>query len=447
MDQAAQRLTRVIIMAMHIIKPKGRTRHVIQVMDHHGARLRVAGPVDRRLSEQMGLKLERLVACARLGEPVPPDLMTFIENMRAPLKATLIKRGILGARFLSAGERLDVLIDRYEQSLKDANKSQAHWQRTSHRVRMILLERCGYERYSYISADTVMGVLAKFRAEPRKIKGRRINSVGVVTANHYLRAVKMFCVWMSHPSRAGTDPMRHIKQMPTKSEKLKPRRSMTVAEQIKLLSATPNHPTRYHMTGDERALLYRFALETGLRAGEIDRLRVDHIEQHAGVTSVKVIGKNGEQVSIPMRPELAKLILDQTAMSLPTAKVFPRLPRPSNLSRMLTHDLAEAGIVESEKVVYSYLDRHGKQREKVSLRAVRTGGTVDFHALRHTFATTLARAGVQPKQLQELMRHKSIQTTMGYYVHTLVSDKLHSLELLPDLTTPAPSQLKKVDQA
>jgi len=43
--------------------------------------------------------------------------------------------------------------------------------------------------------------------------------------------------------------------------------------------------------------------------------------------------------------------------------------------------------------------------------------TADFHALRHTFITSLAKADVSPKTAQMLARHSDIRLTMDIYTH------------------------------
>jgi hypothetical protein len=42
----------------------------------------------------------------------------------------------------------------------------------------------------------------------------------------------------------------------------------------------------------------------------------------------------------------------------------------------------------------------------------------DFHALRHSFVTALAAAGVGPKELQTLARHSDPRLTLGVYTHS-----------------------------
>ncbi len=57
---------------------------------------------------------------------------------------------------------------------------------------------------------------------------------------------------------------------------------------------------------------------------------------------------------------------------------------------------------------------------------------MDFHALRHTFGTNLARAGVSPKLAMDLMRHSDINLTMRLYSHTLISERARALDAIPD---------------
>jgi len=61
------------------------------------------------------------------------------------------------------------------------------------------------------------------------------------------------------------------------------------------------------------------------------------------------------------------------------------------------------------------------------------GRVADFHALRHTFITNLARGGVHPKLAQDLARHSDFNVTMSRYTHTVLTDRAKALEALPDV--------------
>lgn len=55
-----------------------------------------------------------------------------------------------------------------------------------------------------------------------------------------------------------------------------------------------------------------------------------------------------------------------------------------------------------------------------------------FHDLRHSAATLLLTMGVHPKQVQELLRHSNIATTMDIYSHVLPSMQRKMMDDLDD---------------
>ena len=50
-------------------------------------------------------------------------------------------------------------------------------------------------------------------------------------------------------------------------------------------------------------------------------------------------------------------------------------------------------------------------------------GAIDFHSLRVTYITNLARAGVHPKVAQILARHSTIDLTMKVYTKLIYGHK------------------------
>ncbi len=66
-------------------------------------------------------------------------------------------------------------------------------------------------------------------------------------------------------------------------------------------------------------------------------------------------------------------------------------------------------------------------------------GTIDFHGLRHTYCTRLARSGISPKEAQTLARHSSITLTMDRYAHLQRMDSKSAMYWLPNLPESSPA--------
>lgn len=59
--------------------------------------------------------------------------------------------------------------------------------------------------------------------------------------------------------------------------------------------------------------------------------------------------------------------------------------------------------------------------------------SVNFHALRHTFATRCVEVGFDIKSLSEILGHASVTITMNRYVHPSLELKRQNMQKLSDL--------------
>ncbi len=192
------------------------------------------------------------------------------------------------------------------------------------------------------------------------------------------------------------------------------RRSMTITEISQLLDTTITSTRHHSLTGRERCLVYRIALSAGLRYNEIRLLQRNDFNLN-DVTPFVIIqaanSKNKKESTLPLQQELATDIKEyfHENLALPNSPAFSGM----NIGRgaqMIKQDFDAAGIEWQE-------DDNGE--------------ILDFHSLRHTFGTMLAKAKTHPKTAQELMRHSDINLTMGLYTHTLLVDKAEATALLP----------------
>jgi len=109
------------------------------------------------------------------------------------------------------------------------------------------------------------------------------------------------------------------------------------------------------------------------------------------------------------------------SLALPSSPAFPHMPKRRAGAELMRVDLEAAGI--------PYEDEGGR--------------VADFHALRHSFITNLAKGGVHPKVAQDLARHSDINLTLGTYTHTILKDRSEALNTLPDLSIPSSAQEAK----
>ena len=188
---------------------------------------------------------------------------------------------------------------------------------------------------------------------------------------------------------------------------------MTPEEQHRLLNVTETQGKRFCSTGHVRALVYRLSLETGLRAKEIDSLKVLSFNFEASPPTVKVESsdsKGKKTDDLILMEETARKILEHFKGKQQTNKAFV-LTVTDNFVKMIRADLKAAGI--------AYRDEAGRD--------------VDFHSLRHSFITNLALAGVHPSVAQKLVRHSSILLTMKYYMHVLHESEVSAIQALNNL--------------
>ena len=137
-----------------------------------------------------------------------------------------------------------------------------------------------------------------------------------------------------------------------------------------------------------------------------------YIEVRASTT------KNGKTALLPLVPALAAgLRAHRRREDRTEGKVF-RTGVPT--AKSLAIDLTACGIAVIDKL----------------------GRRVDFHALRHTFATRLNEAGVPPRIVMELMRHSDMRLTHKTYTDTTCFSLFSELE---KLRTPSPSLLASLN--
>ncbi len=360
-------------------KRHGRTRKwYVTYRDADGIMRTVPGYTDRGATVQLAARLER--DAARRTEGI---IDRFTDHAKRPLAEHLAD---------------------WRAALVAKGRTERHAELSHNRVRRVL-DGCGFTACGELSASGVQAHLADLRG----------GGLSAESVNHYVRALKGFARWMVRDGRAADDPLASLTLLNSRTDRRHDRRALEPDELRRLLDAARGGPVRYGIAGPDRATLYLAAVGTGFRAGELRSLTPASFQLDSDPPTVTVgaaYSKRRRNDVQPIRAELAEALAAHLAARGPDGPAFP-MPSACNVVRMLRADLADAGIV--------YRDSAGR--------------VADFHALRHTYVSNLARAGVHPKLAQQLARHSTIALTMDRYTHTMageLADAVNAVPYVPD---------------
>ncbi len=380
----------------------------IELKDHNQIVRRFSGFPDKQQSMLLGKQIERLVNYKNAGEQPDGQLTKFIEGMSPKLRSKLADLELLDSKTIAAGTPLSKHVDDFFQSLLAKGDTEKQANTVISRVKRVL-DGCKFEKWNDIVASKIEQYLSKMRNSGEGISAQ--------TSNFYLKAVKQFCRWMVLDQRANPLQLDHLKGLNVKTDRRHDRQALQPDQIRKLLEVTKDAPTRFGMTGFERAMLYRLAVETGLRRNELKSLTVSSFDfDHCTVTVEAAYSKHRRQDILPLRVETAEELQKFLTGKIAAVKVFLNIP--DKTSKMLKADLDEAGI--------PYIDDAGRY--------------ADFHSLRHSTGSLLAAAGVHPKVIQSIMRHSDINLTMSRYTHIFRGQESEAIGKLPDLSQSSKAQ-------
>jgi len=354
---------------------------------------------DKRACEGVKNTIAECISCKVAGMAFEPELQRKLDMLPARILKKLFTFGLLDNARVEGSKPLTEHLTDFEKFLLAKGNTARHCRQTKETL-LRVFEACKFRMFSDISAAKFLGYIAD-----QKTSGK----ISQRTANFYIKAGKQFGRWMVQHRRAGESPLS-VLTCETITERKRQRRALEPDDIRRLLEATKAAGERFGMTGYQRALLYRLAVETGLRRAELKSLKVSSFDfENCTVTVEAGYSKNRRQSTIQLRKETSAIFANYLAGKLPTVQVFNV---PDKTAKMLRADLADAGI--------AYVDDAGR--------------FADFHSLRHSTGSLLAASGAHPKVAQSLMRHSDINLTMSRYTHIFRGQESKTVENLPDFS-------------
>jgi integrase len=251
---------------------------------------------------------------------------------------------------------------------------------------------------------------------------REATKCGPATLNSYLRVAKGFSNWLA--DRLGTHSPLRGKALPFFTEAVDLRRSkrmLTDTELAAVIAAAERSPRRVQgFGGIARAMLYRMAAYSGLRASELAALTPLQFDLHSTPPCVRPEAatdkaKRGDPLPLPTHlVELLKVWLEGKD---PKARLWPGTWAENRRQVIwLANDLKRAGVAPTDA----------------------KGRKVTFHSFRRRYITGLIRNGADIDQVKRLGRHKDIKTTLSYYTDSDLPGLAEAVNRIPQPPAFAP---------
>jgi integrase len=358
-------------MINYVFRPKRMIRGRKQTARLYSGRYKLDG--EARITEVPLKTTDKQVAKKLLN-----DLVRERERERA---------GIIPPKNLrdAAAQTMEKHLVDFLDDLRSGGRDDVYVENLGYLIR-ILIRECKWFNPSKVTADS----FKEWRSRQKKASK---------TLNEYLDCANAILNWMIRKERIERNPLVGVEKINFVPAFV--RRAFTENEISRLITVAG--PSRVG---------YLLAVHAGLRRGELKALRWEHIHFNEETPVVILDGqftKNGKDTEIPLHPELAQELRAckpadaKSSDCVLTGKMLPSMWK-------MKRDLKKAGI--------EYEDDKGRR--------------ADFHSLRHTLATNLARRNIPPRVAMEIMRHSDIRLTMNRYTDASLLPMADAIAKMPN---------------
>lgn len=230
----------------------------------------------------------------------------------------------------------------------------------------LLIRDCGWEYPKHVTPDSFLAWRVAHKDKAAK------------TLNDYLASASALLNWMERHGKLKANPLRSVAKVESRGKEKRVRRALSDDQMRRLVAVS-----------GPRALAYLLAAHTGLRRSELEALQWEDVVLDTPRPFLRVRAsttKNHMAATIFLHEDVVALL---RAVETPCGAVLDRCPSIAELKA----DLQAAGV--------PYVDAQGR--------------VADFHALRHTLATNMAKAGVPRRIAMEVMRHCDSRLTDKNY--------------------------------
>jgi integrase len=375
--------------------------------DAAGVECRLKAYRDEANSKTLQEHVASLLYHKEKGKPLSAELHEWLDTLDAATHDALADFGLVPRRsILRLGSGLDDLLKAYADHLAVVRGDTDRYVEDTVRQIVAVCNGCGFKTADDIYADAIEAWLIKQRKEGQGYCGEKGWSVR--TVNAHVRSIKAFAHWLCAKKKVlRANPVDAIDAFTSHETDIRrKRRALRTSEIFRLLRKTAEENViREGMDGAERSLLYESAIKVGARANAIRHLRVcDFDFECEGGSTVRLLAdhsKTHTTVVQPLEPDLA-------------AKVQKFIQeRGRQPEEFVFH-----GTYKTLTVFTAQILKDDAQAAQVAVKT--DEGLIDFHALKHTFTSSLQ--GMDDTDKMALTGHKT-RDMLSRYDHRSLEDK------------------------
>ncbi|MBQ8940676.1 MAG: site-specific integrase [Firmicutes bacterium] len=234
------------------------------------------------------------------------------------------------------------------------------------------------------------------------------------TVNDYMALIKHILADAKRERILEYNPGEMLKNLKRTEEKARDthHRALSIEEQDAFFGSERCQKSYYYN-------VFRFAILTGMRIGEIGALKYSDIKNDI-INVERTI----------TRTETGSYIVGDDAKTQAGRRVIPINPVLNDViaSQKELNKLLDGNLKSSNELLFRACERGllmatpiDREIKKICEEAGVTPFTM--HALRATFATRAIESGMNPKTLQEILGHSNFNLTMSLYGHCLTDTK------------------------
>jgi integrase len=315
-------------------------------------------------------------------------------------KRDLIRRHEDGRTLGTCTQTVAQFLERWLADVASQRAKPSTLKTYSTRVHCYLIPHLGRIQLSRLTTQHVQDMVGKMQAksQPKPLSPRTIRYT-----------VEVLSYALNYAVRAELIP-RNVSKKVTLPRVQKPDRNVLSFEQARhFLSVVDADPTAY-----DRAALYHLAITLGMRQGELLGLEWSDIDFSQRTLTIKDdLKTDAAHRTLPLSENLIRVLRQRQHYQMEQQLAATRWHRS---------DLIFTS--QNGKAIYhnTLLNQFRRLLKKAELPVM------TFHELRHTAATLMARAGIPVGEVQRILGHKNIQTTLETYTHYAAQDLARAVD-------------------